>query len=82
VFHEPPYGADIHRWIQKAYDCSLYGVLAVALIPARTDTRWWHQYIEPLPREDIHFLPGRQRFSDKGSAPFPSAVVVFRPPTL
>lgn len=76
----PPYGVDIHRWIQKAYDCSLYGVLTVGLILARTDTRWWHQYSRPLPAADVTFLPGRQRFNEKGNAPFPSVVVIFRPP--
>jgi hypothetical protein len=76
----PPYGAEIGRWVQKAYDCSLYGVTVVCLLPARTDTRWWPSYVLPLVPEDIRFLPGRQRFSESGnSAPFRSAVVIFRP---
>jgi phage N-6-adenine-methyltransferase len=75
----PPYGAEIARWVQKAFESSLFGATVVCLLPARTDTRWWHNYVRPLPPEDIDFLPGRQRFSEKGSAPFPSAVVIFRP---
>jgi phage N-6-adenine-methyltransferase len=80
-FCNPPYGSEIARWVQKAYDCSLYGVTVVCLLPARTDTRWWQAYVLPLPPEDVRFLPGRQKFGGaKNSAPFPSAVVIFRPP--
>jgi phage N-6-adenine-methyltransferase len=76
----PPYGAEIALWVQKAYESSLWGTTVVCLLPARTDTRWWQRYIEPLPKADVRCLPGRQRFSDsKNSAPFPSAVVIFRP---
>ena len=79
VWCNPPYGAEISRWVQKAFEASLYGATVVCLLPARTDTRWWHQYV--LPCAEIRYLPGRQRFGESGnSAPFPSAVVVFRPP--
>jgi hypothetical protein len=48
----------------------------VCLVPARTDTRWWHDYAM---RGEVRLLPGRLRFGDaRNSAPFPSAVVVFR----
>ena len=78
VWCNPPYGAEISRWVQKAFEASLYGATVVCLLPARTDTRWWHQYV--LPFAEIRYLPGRQRFGEGGnSAPFPSAVVVFRP---
>ncbi len=75
----PPYGRVIAQWVQKAYEASKAGALVVCLLPSRTDTYWWQRYIVPLPPEDIHFLPGRQKFSGKGPAPFPSAVIVFRP---
>jgi phage N-6-adenine-methyltransferase len=76
----PPYGAEIALWVQKAYESSLWGTTVVCLLPARVDTRWWQRYIEPLPKADVRNLPGRQRFSEsKNSAPFPSAVVIFRP---
>jgi phage N-6-adenine-methyltransferase len=79
-FCNPPYGAEISLWVQKAFESSLFGTTVVCLLPARTDTRWWQRFILLLPSEDIHFLPGRQRFSESGnSAPFPSAVVIFRP---
>jgi phage N-6-adenine-methyltransferase len=76
----PPYGREIGRWVQKAYDCSLYGVTVVCLLPARTDTHWWQTYILPLSARDLHFLPGRQHFSGKDRAPFPNAIAIFRPP--
>lgn len=75
----PPYGLAIDRWVQKAYESSLWGTTVVCLLPARTDTQWWQQYVLPLPRDCVRFLPGRQYFSGKGRAPFPSAVVIFRP---
>jgi phage N-6-adenine-methyltransferase len=73
----PPYGREIALWIRKAYESSLEdGTVVVCLLPARTDTRWWHDYV--LSRaERIWFVRGRLRFSGKGSAPFPSALIVF-----
>jgi phage N-6-adenine-methyltransferase len=80
-FCNPPYGTEIALWVQKAFESSLFGTTVVCVLPARTDTRWWQRYIIPLPQADVSFLPGRQRFSESGnSAPFPSAVVIFRPP--
>jgi phage N-6-adenine-methyltransferase len=74
----PPYGAVIDRWVRKAYEASQTGATVVCLLPARTDTRWWHRSV--LPYAEIRYLPGRQRFvGAKSSAPFPSAVVIFRP---
>ena len=77
VFMNPPYGRQIGKWIRKAYEESqLNATVVVCLIPSRTDTAWWHDYVM---RGDIRFLRGRLRFSDSaGSAPFPSAVVIFR----
>ena len=77
VFMNPPYGREIKHWVQKAYEESLKGATVVCLIPARTDTRYWHEYIFGKARE-IRFVKGRLKFGDgRGSAPFPSAVVVF-----
>lgn len=76
----PPYGRTIKAWMRKAYESSLDGATVVCLVPARTDTAWWHEYAI---KGDIEFIRGRLKFGDhKNSAPFPSAVVVFRPPQL
>ncbi len=76
----PPYGREIKGWMRKAYGSSLEGALVVCLVPARTDTAWWHDYAAKA--TEIRFVRGRLRFgSAKHSAPFPSAVVVFRPCT-
>lgn len=77
VFMNPPYGRVIGDWIRKAYEESCKGALVVALIPARTDTRYWHDYV--MRAAEIRFVRGRLKFGDgKNPAPFPSAVVVFR----
>lgn len=73
----PPYGRDIGRWMAKAYTASLEGATVVCLVPARTDTRWWHNFAT---RGEIRFIQGRLRFGgSNGDAPFPSAIVIFRP---
>jgi phage N-6-adenine-methyltransferase len=78
-FCNPPYGSQIKHWIKKAYDSSLLGATVALLIPARTDTQYWHDYV--LKASEIRYLRGRLRFGGSAnSAPFPSAVVVFRPP--
>jgi len=72
----PPYGREIIHWMRKAYESSLCGATVVCLVPARTDTKWWHEYAM---KGDIEFIRGRLKFGgSKNSAPFPSAVVVFR----
>jgi site-specific DNA-methyltransferase (adenine-specific) len=73
----PPYGREISLWVKKAYESSLNdGTVVVCLLPARTDTGWWHDYV--LSRAEwTWFIRGRLRFSGKGSAPFPSALTVF-----
>lgn len=71
----PPYGREIKGWMKKAYNESLRGVRVVCLVPARTDTVWWHDYAI---KGQITFIKGRLKFKGaKHSAPFPSAVVVF-----
>lgn len=82
TFVNPPYGRHIGDWVAKAYQESIRDDTRsiVMLIPARTDTRYWHKYI--FPHADIKFLKGRLKFEVDGvaggSAPFPSAIVVFR----
>jgi len=72
----PPYGREIVKWMKKAHDeAFLGGNLIVCLVPARTDTGWWHDYAM---RGDIRFLRGRIKFvGAKSGAPFPSALVIF-----
>ena len=82
VFVNPPYGREIKEWVKKSYDESLKGATVVMLIPARTDTSYWHDYIFGKAK-DIRFLRGRIKFEDENgqalnSAPFPSAVVIFQ----
>lgn len=78
VFMNPPYGREIKHWVQKAYEESLKGATVVCLIPARTDTTYWHGYIFGK-ADDIRFIKGRLKFGDgKNSAPFPSAVIVYK----
>jgi len=72
----PPYGRAIADWMRKACEESQRGCTVVCLVPARTDTEWWHQYAM---RGEIRYLRGRVRFGAATScAPFPSAVVIFR----
>ena len=78
VFMNPPYGREIGKWIKKAYEEYEKGAIVVCLIPARTDTRYWHDYI--FSHATIRFLKGRVKFENGNkpqSAPFPSAVVIF-----
>jgi site-specific DNA-methyltransferase (adenine-specific) len=73
VFCNPPYGPEIPKFLSRATEAEL----AVFLIPARTDTRWFHEIVLPLAKE-IRFVKGRLRFGDgKYPAPFPSMVVIF-----
>lgn len=78
VFCNPPYGRAIADWVKKCSDeAKKPGTLVVALLPARTDTAWFHDYIYGKARE-IRFLRGRLHFNDaKTAAPFPSMIVVF-----
>ena len=72
----PPYGREIGRWVRKAHEESLRGNLTVALLPARTDTAWFQDYIYRKHR--ISFVRGRLKFNDgRNPAPFPSMVVIF-----
>lgn len=73
----PPYGREIGSWVRRAFLSSVAGATVVMLLPARTDTRWFHDYI--LGKAEIRFVRGRLKFGGcKNSAPFPSMVVIFR----
>lgn len=84
VFVNPPYGREISEWVKKSYlESKKPNTLVVMLIPARTDTKYFHQYI--YGKSEIRFIKGRLKFYIDGDtknrlspAPFPSMVVVFR----
>lgn len=75
----PPYGRQIGKWIRKAFEESCRGNTVVCLVPARTDTAWWHDYCM---KGEIRFIRGRLYFTNGNGAadraPFPSAVVIFK----
>ena len=73
----PPYGRGIGQWVSKALAEARRDAVVVALVPARTDTRWWHEAV--MAAAEIRLVRGRIRFGTAAhAAPFPSAVVVFR----
>jgi phage N-6-adenine-methyltransferase len=75
----PPYGREIGKWVKKAYESSHLGATVVCLLPARTDTAWFHDYCI---KGEVRLLRGRLKFGDgKSPAPFPSMIVIFRPPS-
>lgn len=75
-FCNPPYGREIGKWLKKGYEESLKGKIVVFLIPSRTDTIYWHEYV--MKAKEIRFIKGRLKFDNfKNCAPFPSAVVIF-----
>jgi site-specific DNA-methyltransferase (adenine-specific) len=80
VWCNPPYGRAIGLWLRKALASVRCGSaeLVVCLVPARTDTRWWHTYVLQGAAE-VEYLSGRVRLvGARSGAPFPSDVVVFR----
>jgi len=77
VFMNPPYGRDIRHWMAKAFESAQGGATVVCLVPARTDTQWWHRYAI---HGEVRFIKGRLKFGNAlHCAPFPSAIVIFRP---
>ena len=78
VFCNPPYGREISKWVQYSYEQSKKpNTTVVMLIPARTDTRYFHDYI--YGKAEIRFIRGRLKFGQATQgAPFPSMVVVFK----
>lgn len=80
VYCNPPYGKEIGLWVKKAYEEAQKGTTIVMLIPARTDTKYFHEYI--YHKAEIRFVKGRLKFTNengtpKGTAPFPSMVVIY-----
>lgn len=80
VFCNPPYGREIGKWVRKAYEEAQKGTTIVLLIPARTDTSYFHEYI--YGKAELRFIRGRLRFTDSDGnpadpAPFPSMLVIY-----
>lgn len=76
VWCNPPY-SQIAKWLEKGYTEAERGATVVMLVPARTDTRAWHSWAM---KGEVVFIPGRLKFGEAASgAPFPSALVIFRP---
>lgn len=79
VFCNPPYGRTVGEWVKKCHNEVVCGSCkeAVLLLPARTDTRWFHDYI--YNKSEIRFVKGRLKFGGQNqAAPFPSMIVIFR----
>lgn len=78
VFCNPPYGRTIAAWVRKCYEESRKpNTLVVMLVPARTDTTWFHDYV--LGKAEIRFVRGRLKFGNaQNSAPFPSMIVIYK----
>lgn len=75
IWCNPPYGREIGKWVQK---CAERVGISVMLLPARTDTKWWQEFIVNNPMASVKFVKGRLKFGGaKNPAPFPSAIVVF-----
>ena len=77
VWCNPPYGRETGKWVRKAFESERDGCTTVMLLPARTDTKWFHDYV--YWKAEVRFLRGRIKFGEaKNSAPFPSMVVIYR----
>lgn len=76
----PPYGREIYKWVRKASISAKNGATVVMLIPARTDTKWFHEYIYRKENVKVKFIKGRLKFGTaQNAAPFPSMLVLFKP---
>ena len=79
VWCNPPYGHSVGRWVQKASESAKGDATVVMLLFARTDTKWFHEYIYNKPGVEVRFIKGRLRFKGaKHNAFFPSMIVIFR----
>lgn len=77
IWMNPPYGKTISSWTGKANESCMGGATVVCLLPARTDTRWFHNHCI---MHELRFIKGRLKFGNAtNSAPFPSVVVVMKP---
>jgi len=82
VFCNPPYGKGMRNWTRKCYEASKAGATVVLLAHARTDTRWFHDWVYGKAAE-IRFVRGRLKFGNgKQSAPFPSLIAIFTLTTI
>lgn len=81
VWCNPPYGRNVWKWILAAsVACGARGATVVMLLPARTDVRWFHDYIYQKDWVEVRFIKGRLKFGEsKYNAPFPSMICIFRP---
>lgn len=78
VYMNPPYGKELAKWVRKAFEESQNGTVVVCLIPSRTDTRFWHEFV--MRAREIRFVTPRLSFvGSDNKAPFPASVVVFDP---
>lgn len=78
IWCNPPY-SNAKEWVKRCWELAKSVNVVVMLIPARTDTKWFHEYIYQQPDVEIRFIKGRLKFSgSKNSAPFPSMIIVFR----
>lgn len=79
VWCNPPYGRQIGKWLQKAQETADNGDTVVFLAHARTDTKWFHDYVYQKPGVEIRFVKGRLKFGGSpNNAPFPSMIIIFR----
>ena len=79
VFCNPPYGKTMRDWARKCYEASQGGALVALLAHARTDTRWFHDWVYGK-ADEIRFVRGRLKFGDGSqSAPFPSLIAILVP---
>ena len=75
----PPYGRAVAKWVQKAHEEQKNGNTVVMLLPARTDTKWFHEHIYKQDGVEIRFIKGRLKFGGaENPAPFPSMIVIFK----
>ena len=76
----PPYGLALRQWVKKAQESAQAGAAVVCLLPVRSDTSWWHEYV--IPYAEVRYIQVRMKFNGiENSAPLTSAVVIFRPPS-
>jgi hypothetical protein len=81
TFCNPPYGRQTAAWLKKAYFEAKKGKIVVCLVPSRTDTKWWKDWV--MNANEIRFLEGRLHTPGaKWNWPFPSAIVIFEPTTV
>ena len=77
VWCNPPYGREINKWVEKAFNESAKGCVVVLLIPARTDTKYFHNFIYNI--HEVRFIKGRLHFNNSDQpAPFPSMIVIMK----